>query len=287
MLIGCNNVGLGMYAFIKEPVINREASNYIMNNYKNLIDIIKKSDIKEEKAQDLLHDVYISVVEAEENGNGFDMEFGSRMESDGTVDFNLMDVSQFVIGRIKLYAKNTKYRTDCVESSSSYVKETSAHYVSEWDKNGQEIMGKDGKPKLVKKIEKRRVPIMVTSNAASFTDGGDVEENNDEFQRAFALAHTADSTDDITELMSIREQIDYCIDICSLNGVNILNILKNIDMIAEMLGDYSRKKKTSEGIFSKITELVQYHSELAENLMEIIKFSGRNKEAFEAIIATY
>lgn len=287
MLLDSSSTSLGFSAFIKEPIINREASNYIRDHYNELIGVIRKSEIKEEKAQDLLHDVYISIVEAEENGNGFDMEFGSSVNENGDIDVNLMDVSQFVIGRIKLYAKNPKYRSDIVEGVSGNVTQTEIYYTEEIDSNGQTVLGKDGKPKLIKKVERHKVPVMITSSAASFNEGGDVDENNDEFQKAFALASMADSTDDITEMMSIREQIDYCIDICSLHDVNLLNILKNMDMLAAMLGDYSRKKKTAESVFSKITELIEYHTELADNLMEIFRFSATHRAVFDEIMATY
>ena len=112
-------------------------------------------------------------------------------------------------------------------------------------------------------------------------------DNNDDFQKAFATAAVADSTDDITEMMSLREQIDYCIDICSLHDVNILNAFKNIDALADMLGDYSKKKKTAESVFSKLSELVEYHTELGTNLIEILRYSAKNRSVFEAIIATY
>ena len=287
MLVGSKSMSLGFFAFIKEPVINREASSYIMEHYNELIAIIRKQEIKEEKAQDLLHDVYISIVESEEDGNGFDMEFGSHVDEDGNIETNIMDVSQFVIGRIKLYAKNTKYRTDVIEGVHSSITQTVVIYDTELDEHGQEVLGKDGKVKTTKRVKNVKVPVIITSNAASFNDGGDVEENNDEFQKAFAVASRADSTDDVTELLSIREQIDYCIDICNLHGVNLVNIFKNIDMLSNMLGTYSKKKKTAEGVFSKLTELTEYHTELAENLIQIFRFSANNRPVFESIMAAY
>ena len=105
MLVGFLDSSLGLSARIIEPDVNREASTYIINNYSNLISVIRQCDISAEKANDLLHDVYISIVDAEDNGEGFDMEFGSRIDEDNNVDFNIMNVEQFVIGRIKLYAK--------------------------------------------------------------------------------------------------------------------------------------------------------------------------------------
>lgn len=287
MLIGLGTKGIQSSAYILEPVINREASSYIIDNYRNLIGIVRSCDVKEEKANDLLHDVYISIVDAEENGEGFDMEYGSRVNEDGEIEANLMSVEQFVIGRIKLYAKNNKYRTDVIEATNGTVNEIHTYYDAEMDEHGHEVLNKDGTPKLVKRVERRKVSILMTANAASFNEGGDVADNNDDFQKAFATAAVADSTDDITEMMSLREQIDYCIDICSLHDVNILNVFKNIDALADMLGDYSKKKKTAESVFSKLSELVEYHTELGTNLIEILRYSAKNRSVFEAIIATY
>ncbi len=287
MLIGIGTKGIQSSAYILEPVINREASSYIIDNYRNLIGIVRSCDVKEEKANDLLHDVYISIVDAEENGEGFDMEYGSRVNEDGEIEANLMSVEQFVIGRIKLYAKNNKYRTDVIEATNGTVNEIHTYYDAEMDEHGHEVLNKDGTPKLVKRVERRKVNILMTANAASFNEGGDVADNNDDFQKAFATAAVADSTDDITEMMSLREQIDYCIDICSLHDVNILNVFKNIDALADMLGDYSKKKKTAESVFSKLSELVEYHTELGTNLIEILRYSAKNRSVFEAIIATY
>lgn len=287
MLIGIGTKGIQSSAYILEPVINREASSYIIDNYRNLIGIVRSCDVKEEKANDLLHDVYISIVDAEENGEGFDMEYGSHVNEDGEIEANLMSVEQFVIGRIKLYAKNNKYRTDVIEATNGTVNEVHTYYDTEMDEHGHEVLNKDGTPKLVKRVERRKVNILMTANAASFNEGGDVADNNDDFQKAFATAAVADSTDDITEMMSLREQIDYCIDVCSLHDVNILNVFKNIDALANMLGDYSKKKKTAESVFSKLSELVEYHTELGTNLIEILRYSAKNRSVFEAIIATY
>ena len=91
MLVGIKDRSVGIDAKIIEPDVNREASNYIINNYSNLLGIIRGCEIGWEKANDLIHDVYISIVDAEDNGNGFDMEFGSRMDENGNIDVNLMN----------------------------------------------------------------------------------------------------------------------------------------------------------------------------------------------------
>lgn len=287
MLIGIGTKGIQSYARIIEPEINREASTYLIDNYKNLVGIVKSCDVKEEKANDLLHDVYISIVDAEENGEGFDMEYGTTIDADGHIKARLIGVEQFVIGRIKLYAKNNKYRTEIVEAGSTPVNETIIYMETVMDEHGREKLNKDGTKKLVKRVEHRKVNLFVTSSAASSNEGGNVDENNDDFQKAYATAAMADTTDDVTEMLSLREQVDCCIDICGLYGVNILNIFRNIDKLAEMLGTSSKKKKSSEAVFSKLSELVNYHSELAEALREVLDFSSKNRPVFEELIATY
>jgi hypothetical protein len=66
-----------------------------------------------------------------------------------------------------------------------------------------------------------------------------------------------------------------------------MNIFKNMDRLAAMLGDYPRKRKSAESVFGKLTELVNYHNEFAETLMDVMKFSIQHRDAFEAVIATY
>jgi hypothetical protein len=287
MLIGIENSSIGLEARIIEPNINREASNYILNNWQELHTSIKKKLIKSDKAHDLLSDVYISIIEAENNGNGFDMEYGSNVDENGNINFNIMSVEQFVLGRIKLYSKNTKYNSDIVESANGYVYETVVYETPEIDEHGQEIIGSNGKVKTTKKTERVKVDTMITTCAASFNEGGEFANENDDLQKEYARAATADFSEDLTEMMSLRENIDYCIDVCELHHVNLLNVLKNIDSLSEMLGDYSRKKKSAEDVFKKLSDIVAYNDEFANTLMEVLKYSSRNRAAFESVIATY
>jgi hypothetical protein len=270
MLIGSNGKSLGLSARIVEPEINREGSNYIISHYNDLLKYIMSASLKEEKASDLLHDVYVSLVSAENEGNGFDMEYGDRLSDSDDSSINIMDVAQFVYGRIKLYAKNSKYRTDIVESNSGQVYETNVYYTPELDKDGQEILDRNGKPKMSKRVERKKSMVPITSSAASFNETNDAVDNNDEFQTAFAKASVSDSTDDIAEYMSLREQIDFCIDICDNYNIQIINLFKNIDLMASMLGDFSKRKKTSETVFAKLTEVVNYHDEFADTLMSLL-----------------
>ena len=88
----------------------------------------------------------------------------------------------------------------------------------------------------------------------------------------------------IGEMVSaLRLQIDYL----RRKMIYILNVLKNIDFLSEMLGDFSKKKKTAESVFKQISELVLENDELAATLMDVIKFSAKNKSAFNLVMSTY
>lgn len=283
MTIGLQSCSIKPSTKIVEPEINREASQYIVENYRKLLGIVKSYDIKEDKAEDLLQDLFISIVDSEDNGEGFDMEYSNGDKE----DTQILSVEQFVLGRAKLYSKNFKYRSDIVEGYASYTTETNVYYDSILDENGQEVIDRKGNVKKVKKVEKVKKPILFTINAASFDESNSSEDTNDDFQKAYALAYTTDSQDDVAELLSLRENIDYCIDICEINGINILNIFKNMDRIADMLGDFSKKKKSSDSVFSKLSELVEYHDDFGRTLMEILKFSSSNRAQFDSIVASY
>ena len=68
--------------------------------------------------------------------------------------------------------------------------------------------------------------------------------------------------------------------------LNLLNILKNMDKLASLLSISSRKK-TADNVFEDLHNLVSYHTELAESLMSVLKFSMTNRSEFDAVLATY
>lgn len=92
-----------------EPEINKEASRYIENNFDNLVKYAMKLGVH--KAEDLVQDVCVSIIQAEYDGAGYNMN--------NKVDGGCILVSQFVRGRIKGYSKNVKYRTDVIEARNN------------------------------------------------------------------------------------------------------------------------------------------------------------------------
>lgn len=89
--------------------VSNEASQYISDNYAELIVQVAKMGVTDDKASDLVHDVYISIVNAENNGEGFDENKGK--------DGEFILVKQFVYGRLKGYSKNERY----AQGTTSYM----------------------------------------------------------------------------------------------------------------------------------------------------------------------
>ena len=85
---------------------NTEASQYICDHYKELLEYchIKTGEPAGmyDKTYDLMGDVCESIVNAENNGNGFNIGYSNEGD--------LIEVDKFVKGRIDGYAKNTKYQ---------------------------------------------------------------------------------------------------------------------------------------------------------------------------------
>lgn len=286
MLIGSGDLGLGLSAKIIEPKINRDASDYIVEHYTDLVQLTKKFGIKEEKANDLVHDVYLSVVESEDNGNGFDMEYGNKLKGDLNDYTNMMTVEQFVFGRIKRYAKNNKYNTNFTETSSGHLYKTEVYYETVLDEHGNAVLGKNGQAKTIKRVHNTKKAVTLTTMAASF-NSGDSAENNDEFQVAFATASSADSSENITELYSLQEQVEYCIDVCELHGVKILNLFKNMDLLASMLDSLTKRKSNYEKVFKQITNITENNDEFADALISVLHCSEMNRPAFNLLMSAY
>lgn len=91
--------------------INNVASSYIIENLDKLINDVCRMGVTQDKASDLVHDVYISVLNSERDGNGYD----AGISDDG----GMITVEQFVHGRMKMYSKNSRYHRDISESKGS------------------------------------------------------------------------------------------------------------------------------------------------------------------------
>lgn len=94
----------GMSNKFVEPEINKEASEFISNNYNELLVAAREMGVDPCKAEDCVQDVCTSIIRSEARGEGFDMTKGKT--GDG-----IISVRQFVFGRLKGYSKHRKYKS--------------------------------------------------------------------------------------------------------------------------------------------------------------------------------
>ncbi len=118
------NIMGGMQNSLFDIEQNTVASDFISNNYEEMVRAALKMGVDPSKANDIVHDVYVSLRKNEENGEGYDISKGHKAET--------ISVEQFVYGRLKLYSKNIKYRSNteksaevCASSTTSNVDEMS------------------------------------------------------------------------------------------------------------------------------------------------------------------
>lgn len=109
---------------MKEPEVNREATEYIRENYFSLVERAWKSfGAVYDMASDAVHDVYLSYLQSEDNGNGYDESMGRK--DDG------IPVEFAVYGRLKGYCKNVKYRNGTVHRKGAVVVSASSSELDE------------------------------------------------------------------------------------------------------------------------------------------------------------
>lgn len=259
---------------LKDIVVNHEASEYIINNYNHIQRTVMTKGIDEERAKDLVNDMYLNLFEAENNGDGYDPNYG-----DGSIS-----VSQFVIGRALQYAKNVKYSKEFVDVATDKMTVKEVVEVPMLNKDGTYKKDRKGNIKMERQVIAKTIKSTVAVYAA--TDNGmDSEEGNDGFQTAYAMAASpVDNTDFINE-SDVRKYIDTCIDICDLHKFDIVPILKNITELANIIA--VSKANAVSNMFGKLTNIIKFNDELAEAIREIFKYRMDNLKEYENIIACY
>lgn len=86
---------------LREVEENRQGSQFIEGHYEELAKAALGWGVDPTKMYDIVNDVYISVKRAEENGEGYDPNKGNS---------EYIELGQFIFQRVKLYARNRKYR---------------------------------------------------------------------------------------------------------------------------------------------------------------------------------
>lgn len=89
--------------------LNKVATEFVEENYDQLVKVAGYMGVDPEKVHDIVHDVYVSLRNSEDNGEGYDETCGNK---DGCIS-----VSEFVYGRMKKYAMNKKYKSNSFSST--------------------------------------------------------------------------------------------------------------------------------------------------------------------------
>lgn len=222
--------------------INNEASRYIEENFDKLVKWAhyktKEPVDMFDKALNLVEDVYISIKEAENNGNGYSLEKSN--------DGDIVTVEQFVYGRLEGYSKNIRYR---------FMPGVSEYRRVGTDKNSDNIF----------------------SVTCASSNGDEEAENLSAIQLAF---NNAPAYDDIIESdidVSLRQNIDFCLEFRSRTSIDILRIFNNIEHLA--------KYELDPQMFSSLRKLMNYHEDLKEAFIQVMEASRNNRQHFMSVLA--
>ena len=225
----------GMYAQFIEPEVNTEASTYIENHLSEIQRQVMKMGVHIDQVIPLIHDVWISIRNAELAGNGYDIKHSNENDC--------ITVEEFVYGRIKGYSRNSKYRVDVSEKHHS----------------------KD----VTKQVE------VISASAEDTTD---LDKLNS-FQKAYAMAASHDDIEDVDAEISLRSNIEFCIDFDQVVGFSMLKFFKNIDTICNV--------GFNNSLFDKLKDALQYHDEFCVAFREALTVSRTNRGVFESVVASF
>jgi hypothetical protein len=225
-----------------EPEINRLASQYCAEHRDELVRKARAiPGVDPHKAEDLYGDVFISIIEAENEGEGYDM--GRSNAGD------IISVADFVIGRLKGYAKNRRYSI-----------EGSDRHVSTKKVGGQSVTNID-------------FDIVYASSKSNDTD------EMDGIQRAYFNAHSfEDEIDTVDDSVALRQSVEFCLDFSEVIDFDFLKLFKNIDIF---------EKDFDKSIFDKIRERIKYHSELYDALYTVIECAVKHRDIYDSVLATF
>lgn len=118
MITKSANVSIGMSNRLKEANYNDLASKFIENNFDKLAYDVLKMGVDPNKNYDMVTDVYISVINKENNGEPFN-------------NLSEYSVENYIYGMLKGYSKNVKYRKNGIHDKG--IKEIPASGADEDD----------------------------------------------------------------------------------------------------------------------------------------------------------
>lgn len=155
---------------------------------------------------------------------------------------DIITVQEFIFGRIRGYSMNAKYRNDGTERHVSKDKSRSVEIVS-----------------------------------ASCSDASDLE-SLDGMQKAYAMAASYDNLEDVDAEISLRSNIEFCIEFNQMVGFDLMNLFKNMDIIAGV--------EFNTGIFDMLKATMNRHNEFRDAFKEVMLIAVRHRPVFDSVVST-
>lgn len=225
-----------------EPSVNHEASMYIVDNLSSITGQARKMvGVDPDKVDDLVQDLIESILRSEERGEGYNSEYSANG--------NFITVADFVYGRLKLYSKNARYQKGACE-----------RHTSTRHSNGKSIS-------------------TVDFEVLSASSSGDTDfDSMSGIQKAYATAHSYDDgIESVDTMVSLRQDIEFCVSFDEVVGMSFMNLFKNIDIFSTL--------SFEDGLFDRLRMALKKHDELAEALHNVLAASANDRCAFDAVLA--
>lgn len=154
-----------------------------------------------------------------------------------------MSVAQYVHSRINKYAKNNQYSGKAMDIK--YDKEGNVEYI-----------------------------------AKTVSIGSD-EDTEDEFSYGYRnAASPEDITKDVEDELSIRDELEFCIDICELGKFDLVTFLRKRENLSKLVGD----DRARTGPVAKLANLASYHDEMGECLKNVVEYAQRHFTKFSKLL---
>lgn len=231
-----------------KPVLFSEVKMFEQENNKEATTFIsenfeevKRSTLKMGVHEEVVHDLVVDVL----------VSLYEAEENGKGYDFNYYEkgltVAEFVYGRIKKYSKNPKY-----------------------NKDGSEVLGTK-----LNKDKNKQEPIFAMSAS---NDTADLDTLTG-VQKQYANAQSIDTLDDIDTELSITEQVEYCLSMGIMDGVDVRSLLVNRKQLGQ--------EGVSGSLFEKVRKVVKRNAEFGEALMSILQYSSENSDSFDSILSNF
>lgn len=225
--------GLGCSKLV-EPEINHLASEFILENYEEIKRQARKMvGVDPFKVEDLVNDVYVSILNSENEGNGFSI--------DHSREGSIITPSEFVYGRLKLYSKNRRYSIDGCD-----------RHVS------------------TKRVNGENVTVVDFDIAFASPDYSKDVEDMTGMQRAYANAsNLVDDVEMIEDTADLRKNIEFCIDFDKVVGMSFRSLFEHIDEFSQEIDssvfDHLREQlkihdELGEALFNVLSAAVKHRA---------------------------